>query len=120
MHDESGSMELELQEQIEMQRCALSEIEDALEAEPSEDLSQVRSRGSRPGTQLPNHAWMSVKGCCYCTQMQGELREAICELEAALLDMKKARLLESLVSMEVNDDNGYSTRVIAGPAGADA
>ena len=53
-------------------------------------------------------------------QMQGELREAMCELEAALLDMKKARLMESLVSMEVNYDNGYSTRVIAGPAGADA
>ena len=56
MHDESGSMELELQEQIEMQRCALSEIENALEAEPSEELSQVQSEG--PQGLAPNSQTM--------------------------------------------------------------
>ena len=51
-----------------MQRCALSEIEDALEAEPSEELSQVRSGG--PQGLTPNSQAMHA---CMHERRQGVL-----------------------------------------------
>lgn len=58
------------------------------------------------------HAWTGVNivlMCrfiisCHCTQMRSQLEAAIAELEAALMEMKRHKLLSMVHSMEVRSD----------------
>ena len=69
--DDEEDYEAELGQQIDEQKTALGEINEALQLEPSDELLEVKA----------------------------QLEEAVKELEQSLFEVKKAKLLRTLESM---------------------